>query len=60
MKELVIVIVTMTLLLTACHLIELNMVNRTVLDQGDGTSDSVTSREFKQESDEMKLIVPFK
>jgi hypothetical protein len=53
-------IVVIALMLTACHIIEINMVQRAVLDSGDGTSDEVRSSISKPESEKYDLIAPIK
>ena len=53
-------ILVLLILLAACHFVEINMVQRTVLDQGDETKDSVRSSIDKPESEKYELIAPIK
>jgi len=50
------------LLFVGCHIIEVNMVQRSILEEDYGTNNSHSNLEKKnrQESDAMKFIVPFK
>ncbi len=49
----------MMLIMTGCHMVEINMVNRATLDEGGG---SVLQDETnnKTENDSLELIVPIK
>ncbi len=46
--------------LLGCTFIELNMVQRAIIEDGDGTSNSHLDKAIKQESDSMELVVPIK
>ena len=54
------VLLVMLAILTACHFVEVNMVQRAVLDDGDGTTDTVRSTIQKPESENYEVLVPFK
>lgn len=60
MRALAILILASVIFLAACHIIEINMVQRAVLDSGDGTSDEVRSSISKPESEKYDLIAPIK
>jgi len=47
-------------MLVGCTFIELNMVQRAIIEDGDGIASSHRDKAVKQESDSMKLIVPIK
>ncbi len=57
---LVIILLSLLVALTGCNLIEVNMVQRSITDVGDGTVDSYTSDDDKTNEDTMKVIVPIK
>ena len=47
-------------LMAGCNLIEVNMVQRAIIEDGDGIASSHLNKAVKQESDSMKLVVPIK
>ena len=48
------------LVFTSCQLMEINIVQRATVSEGDGTSSMQHDATARQEEDSMKLIVPFK
>ena len=67
MKKAFSILILLTMFVTplvfvGCHIIEVNMVQRSILEDGDGTNNSHSNLEkkYRQESDSMKLIVPIK
>ncbi len=48
--------------LTGCHIVEINMVQRAIIEEGDGIASTHENAESiaKQESDAMELVVPLK
>jgi hypothetical protein len=49
-------------ILTGCHLVEVNMVQRSIVDVGDGTTDGYSNAEKEEDKEEvnMKFAVPLK
>ena len=48
--------------LTGCHIVEVNMVQRAIIEEGDGIASTHENAESiaKQESDAMEIVVPLK
>ena len=55
------VILTLVVLtFTSCHILEINMVNRSTMDSGDGVSSTRKELITDVDEDELQLIVPLK
>ena len=52
--------VMIAMMMQACTLTEINIVQRATVSKGDGTSSMQHDATAKHEEDSMKLIVPFK
>ena len=50
----------LTLTLASCQLMEINIVQRATVSNGDGTTSKQHDSTAKREEDRMELIVPFK
>jgi len=53
-------VVVMLMWIVGCNLVEINMVNRSIMDRGDGTSSSHQEVTTKEDEDKLELIVPIK
>ena len=53
-------IIAFILFIHGCQFIEINIVQRAVIEKGQGLSTSSVDKTLKKESDQMELIVPLK
>ena len=60
--SIILVMFASPLLITGCHLVEINMVQRAIIEEGDGIASTHENAESiaKHESDAMELVVPLK
>jgi len=55
------IVVAVSMVFTGCQpLIEINMVNRSTMDSGDGVSSTRKELTSKQEEDKLQLVVPIR
>ena len=52
--------VMLALVLASCAMLEVNMVQRATLSDGDGTTSTQHDNTIKDEEDSMKFVVPIK
>ena len=54
--------ITPLTMVTGCHLVEINMVQRAIIEEGDGIASTHENAESlaKHESDAMQFVVPLK
>jgi len=53
-------ILLLTFLLSGCHLVEVNMVQRATLEEGSGITSSQQDTTLDREENSMELVVPLK
>ena len=54
------VLLSMLLLLLGCNLIEVNMVQKSVVDVGDGTADTYSGNDEKKQLDTFEAEMPLR
>ena len=53
-------IAAISIVFTGCTLAEINIVNRTVLENGEGVSSNNLESNLEEETNKMELLVPLK
>ena len=55
-----VILALVVLMFASCHVLEINMVNRSTMDSGDGATSNRKELTSDEDEDRLELIVPLK